>query len=161
MSLSRPFELHQILTPPERRLDAAAMMDVLLIALFISLLGSRFIFAPGVTADLQLPTTAQDLPGVAVDAVLVVLNAKDENMHIFNDSVYRLSALPQALEEYVSDEGEGQNAVLLLKVDAGVPSGTLFQITEFARKAGFAQVQFAFESEQMELNNVIPQDLGQ
>ena len=146
MSLTRPLELEKTLTLPERRIDAVPMIDVLLIALFIMALGSRFIYAPGVGVDLslQLPASAGTfIEAVPTDAALTVkvLTAKQDNLYIFDGSIYSLNTLEQMFKDYKQLE-EG-TATLLVKADKSVAIDTLVKIADLARTARFAKIQLA------------------
>lgn len=148
MSLCRPLELDKALTVPERGLNVGAIFDVLLIALFLSLLGSRFVFAPGLTVDLglDLPQTAQEnLKGLPTDAVLTVkvLTTKRDNMHIFNGTIYTMPHLEQMFREYQKSNPDARQTILLLKMDKSVTIETQVRIFDLARLAGFAYVQLA------------------
>lgn len=150
MSLTRPLELDKALTPPERRLDSAAVIDILLIALFISLLASRFVFAPGLTMglDLELPESSEAaLTHAPSDGTLtVVLSAKRDNAYFFNDSYYTLAGLEAMFADY-PEANEGEDRILLLKVDRSVSAETLVHIFNLAKKAQFTHVHWAAESE--------------
>lgn len=153
MSLTKPLELEHVLSVPERRLDAAAMIDVLLIALLLSMLGSRFIFAPGMTIDLglDLPITSQvELAGVPTEAVLTVkvLTAKRDNMYIFNGSIYTFKGLEQMFREYDGAHHHRSTSILLIKADKTLSMDTFVKLVDMARMAQFSKVQLASEAQQ-------------
>jgi biopolymer transport protein ExbD len=161
MSLTNPLELENVLSVPERRLDAAAVMDVLLITLFLSMLGSRFIFAPGMTMDLalELPVSSQStLAAVPTDAVLTVkvLTAKQDNMYIFNGNIYTKGALEQMFRSYDKTLNEGREAILLVKADNTVTMATFTDLVDLARLAGFSKIQLAAQSQAQTEEDTVP-----
>lgn len=158
MSLSQPLGLHKHLSQPSRGLDIVPLFDVLLIALMLTLLGSRFIFAPGVSVDLpQAATTgsATAEPGASM-AVLTLLK---DNSLIYGGRLLsvenfereahnsELSArTAEAVAEAATPEppvGEQSLRVLLIKSDAGVSLGTVLRVMNAARAAGYDRVQIA------------------
>ncbi len=137
-SMLRPLGLAQVLTPPDRRLDAAPLFDVLLIAAMFFILGSRFIFAPGLSIVLP-ESTLPDLTGVsAVD----VLTVKDRNFIIYRETKYSLATLTQAMGA-TDFERLPENAYLLVRADEGVDMETFIAISQLAREAGYQGVQLA------------------
>ncbi len=148
MSLSRPLELEKTLQPLERRLDPVPLIDVLLLTLLFSFLGSRFIFAPGLSMELnmELPLSADaQLPGILTDDTLTVavLTAKQSNLHLFDGRIFTLYDLEAHFRNNpVAEERQGQ-AVLLVKMHKDVSMQTFVQIAEMARKAGYGRVQVA------------------
>lgn len=158
VSLTKPFELEHVLSIPERRLNAAAVIDVLLISLFLSMLGSRFIFAPGLTIDLalELPVSSQSkLVGVPTDAVLTVkvLTAKGDNLYIFNGSIYTFKGLEQMFKEYNVTLNHKKASILLIKADKSLSMDTFVKLVDLARLAQFSKIQLAAEAQGQTLEN--------
>lgn len=133
----RPLGLHQALTVPDKRLDAVPLFDVLLIAIMFLLLGSRFVFAPGLTVE--LPTLrSQESAGVPTVDVLTV---KGENFIIFQGTKHTLDGLAKILAS--PDSEIPPEAVLLLRADRSVDLETFLAIASLAREAGYSAVQIA------------------
>lgn len=148
MSLSRPLELEKALHPLDRRLDPVPLIDVLLLALMFSLLGSRFIFAPGLSMelDLQLPVSGEaKLPGILTEDTLTVavLTAKQSNMHLFDGKIFTLYELENHFRNNPVPEDRRGQSVLLVKMHKDVSMQTFVQIAEMARRAGYGRVQIA------------------
>ena len=161
MSLTKPLELENVLSVPERRLDVAALIDVLLIAFFLSMLGSRFIFAPGMTVDLalELPVSSQStLAALPTDAVLTVkvLTAKRDNMYIFDGSIYTMEALEQLFQNYDKMLNQGREAILLVKADKTLTMDAFAKLADLARMAHFSKIQLAAETEAQISKNTVP-----
>ena len=53
--ITRPLDLASKLRPEPRSLDALFYVNVGVLALFFTMLGSRFVLAPGLGVDFQLP----------------------------------------------------------------------------------------------------------
>lgn len=156
---SSPLRLRERLREKlEARLEAVPLVNVLLIAVLLVLVGSRFVYAPGLTVDLdaeraaaelssgapktQLPIIRTVLPGVETSAVLTV---KSDKMFIFEGHIY------EDLEEIFSEKNPyapppEARGVLLVKLDRSVSIQGLFNIAELAGKAGFSSLQIAGES---------------
>lgn len=142
-SFVRPLQLERELTPIDRSFDVIPLIDVLLIAFFFSLLGSRFIFAPGVQVD--LPTVAADsIVGLPTVAVLTI---KEDNMLLFQGNIHTIASFEAAMRNYLQDSGTS-NAVLLLKPSRTVSMQTFLSVCEIANSAGFRKVHIAAEANQ-------------
>lgn len=134
----RPLGLQQILTVPERRLDAVPLFDVLLLGFMFLMLGSRFIFAPGLSVELP-QSSYQALGGVpTVD----VLTAKNANFLIFQGTKYNLDGFERFL---ASDlwESPPADSYLLLKADQSLDLQTFVALSQMAKAAGYEGVQLA------------------
>lgn len=142
--ITRPLDLESRLSPPARDLDAMAWMNVGIIVLCFSLLGSRFVLAPGLLigreADgFSLPT-ATDLQYSPTGSVMV--NYLQDDLIIFEDAFIKLPELRKRLEAYAKQHpGE----VLLLLADKRVSAQALADLTAMATSAGFANVQMGAE----------------
>lgn len=151
---SSPFHLRERLREKlEARLEAVPLFNVLLVAVLLILMSSRFIFAPGLPVDLEnknsttgdvlvLPVAKNALSGAETTAVLTV---KSDSMFIFEGHIY------ESLEEIFSPENphallKDRNGTLLVKLDRAVSVQGLFKIAELAGKAGFSSLQIAGES---------------
>jgi biopolymer transport protein ExbD len=136
-----------------------SLATVLLIALLLSLAGSRFIYAPGLTVSLHnnlsaatprhdslnLPRSTGRLAGAMTGATLIVpmLTARSDAMVFFNGRMF--STTDASLRQAMRNAAE-KSPVLLLKMDNSVTMDRYFLLCDYAREAGFAQVQIAGES---------------
>lgn len=137
-SLCRPLGLVHALSQPDRRLDFTPLFDVLLIVVLLSLLGSRFLFPPGVALD--LPRVSGDL--LAGSPTSAVLTVHTDDMLFFKGRHFTRDAL----ERHMLTGGAaamGDDAVLLINVGRGVSVETLLKLAQIAREAGYLQVQIA------------------
>lgn len=159
---SNPFHLRSSLREKlEARLEAVPLFNVLLIAVLLTLLGSRFVFAPGLSvaldengeisggnasagtpARLILPKTSVMLSGAETSSVLTV---KSDSMFILDGRIYENLA-----EAFARGSGgnaaEKNRGTLLVKIDRAVSVQGLFKIAELAGEAGFSALQIAGES---------------
>lgn len=153
--------LRERLQTPSRRLNPVVLLDVFLVALFFSLLGSQLLMPPGVTVELPrvdptqltaIPTDASlslgavDSSAVAEDAyaALAVLSLRSSRLILFNGDVLSIEQLPNRLGGFVGGLPVGRTApVLHLKVAADVPFQVVLDVCAMARSAGFAKVHFA------------------
>ena len=142
--ITRPLELESRLSPPPRDLNFVAWVNVAVIVLFFSLLGSRFVLAPGLligagSEDFDLPKAS----GLQYSrtAKLVVSYRRDDVI-LFEGALVKLPELQQRLAEYAKKHpGE----VLLLVADRHVSLQAVTALSEMAQAVGFAYVQIANE----------------
>ena len=149
-SMKSPFGLADRLRKPDSLPDASAIATVLITALMLTvLIGSRFVFSPGVTVGLSaedpvsltLPVSDMGkLPGVRTEETLVVLALKQDDLAVWNG---RIRSLDQLAEDFrPSSEHRG---ALLLKADGAVSMNTFIRVIGLARRAGYSAVQIAAE----------------
>src|ERR1700722_6434880 len=106
MPLTSPLGLTRHIRRPDLRLEAVPWLNVLLVAWLLSLLGSRFVYSPGLAVDLgpavgslpqqlNLPVVSGSPPlsGLPANAVLTVLTAKGDDLFIFEGRIYDLDSL--------------------------------------------------------------------
>ncbi len=139
---TQPLGLRDRLAPPPRDLDVLFWVNAGLIALFFSLLGSRFVLAPGlpvgVAGGLELPRTGTVSPRAAE----VVVSYRRDNMILFEGGVYELANFRGVLERYARSN---RGAAMIVRVDRQVSMQGFVDLCEIARAAGFAYVQVAAE----------------
>ncbi|MEO0795679.1 MAG: biopolymer transporter ExbD [Verrucomicrobiota bacterium] len=144
MSLVQPLELQRRLRTPPTGADVAALFDILLIAFMLTLLGSRFVFAPGSTValeELTLPQSSQTrLAGVPTADVLTLL--QDDRL-IYQGQFMSADTWASILAKQDSKERRANNAILLLKADARISLQAFLNISDLAREAGYTRVQIA------------------
>ncbi|PWM28214.1 MAG: hypothetical protein DBX55_10065 [Verrucomicrobia bacterium] len=143
------------LNAQESFIDAVALFDVLLIALMLTLSGSRFAAAPGISID--LPELAGEPLGgelALTDADLAVLNAKSDTMLIYNGTIYTPQAFEKRMLADKKGKSEDSRGTLLVKADKSVSSQTLLRICRLAKEGGYSRVHIAArESKSNEENN--------
>ena len=122
-------------------IDCVALFDILLIALMLTLVGSRFVLAPGLSMEnAPLPSISAS-NGAVTDAELSVLSAKSPSMIIYDGKI-------QTLESFLRLMGHRKPPAprpetLLIKTDKRVDSQTLLSICEAAKKGGYSKILIA------------------
>jgi biopolymer transport protein ExbD len=145
--ITRPLELESRLSPPPRDLDFFAWVNVAVITLFFSLLGSRFVLAPGVAIGvgdggvLAPPTVGPS--SVESSRASVVVSVRRDNVVLFEGGVYSLPDLRKQMTDYTKNHS---GAVLLVRADRQVSVQALLDLCDMAKSVGFANVFLAGES---------------
>ena len=132
------FGLLERLKRPEIKLDVIPVLDLLVLALLISLLFTRFVMLPGVRVNLP-ETNLRMQHDVSEVAVLTIGN---EGMLFFDGSVYEHSSVGEAFRRHLEDRGE-QDTVLLVKAEASMELQLFLDLCRMAQSAGFDEVQVA------------------
>lgn len=140
--ITQPLELQSRLSPPPRDLDMLFWVNVGAVVLFFSLLGSRFVLAPGVSvqvgSDFMLP-----LSGSATqEAAPVVVSYRRDNMVLFEGEIFETGNLRPRLEEYAKNH---PGSVMLVRCDKAVSMQGFLKLCDLAKTAGFASVLVAAE----------------
>lgn len=142
--ITQPLELASKLRSAPRDLDVFFWANGALIVLFFSLLGSRFVLAPGMPlkvgegANLELPhigTTAQG-------AASVVVSYRRDEMLLFEGGIHDIRDIRAKFAEYAKAH---PGAVLLVRVDKQVSMQGFLALCDLAREVGFANVLVAAE----------------
>lgn len=133
-SITQPFGFRQYLQPLKRPDYAFPFILAGLIALGLYLRSGDFLLAPGLAVDLPRLSQSQAM-SLPVHKVLTVI---DPQMLLFEGKIYSLKEL-----EILWAKGPILEGRLLLKCDQAAPLGTVLQICELAKAAGFEGVQIA------------------
>ena len=139
--ITRPLELESRMSPPPRDLDFVAWVNVGMIVLFFSLLGSRFVLAPGLLVGLGEPG-AVELPNIGTasqgyDKASVVVSIRSDRVILFDGGMYSLSELRKHMAGYIKSH---PGAVMLVKADRQVSVQAFADLSEMARSVGFEHV---------------------
>lgn len=125
-------------------LSAPALFDALLLALMLSLASSKFVLAPGMSADLgddfALPSISAPEYANASES-LSVLTAKGNSMIIFDGSIFT----PDTFAANMKKSRRG--GVLLIKADKNISVQELIKIAQAAKAGGFERVHIAANPE--------------
>ena len=135
--ITRPLDLASKLRSEPRSLDALFYVNVGVLALFFSVLGSRFVLAPGLGVDFHLPVTT-NVSRVITTSTISVKNSGQ----IFADG---LLSMPQLREWLKAEAKKAKDPSLLMRMSAGVPVSVQNDIVSAARDAGFKAVIVAAE----------------
>ncbi|WYJ08302.1 hypothetical protein P3B99_004085 [Opitutia bacterium KCR 482] len=125
-------------------LCSAALADALLIALMFTVLGSKFILAPGFAVDFggdSLPA-AKSPDAAVVDGDLDVLNANGNSMVIFDGAIFNAETFARKMATEKKRRG-----TLLVKADKNLDAQTLLNICESARAGGYTKIHIAARPE--------------
>ena len=126
------------LKKPEAKVDMVPGLDLLVIALLVSLLFTRFVMFPGIHVD--LPTTEfrvqHPVAGVSV------LTMENRGMLFFEGNVYEMNTIERAFRKQVENGGLN-DPVLLVKPQADMSLEMFLSLCHMAQEAGFIRVQIA------------------
>lgn len=131
--ITRPLDLASKLRPEPRNFDFLFLVNGALIVLFFSLFGSRFVLAPGLGVDFQLP----QVPGNVIGAARTThyISVKRGGMLFVADRGQ--ISLPQLREWLKEQAGTTKHPVLQINTDAGVEMSVLAGIYTAAHEANF------------------------
>ena len=130
--ITRPLELASKLRPEPRNFDFVFLVNAGLIALFFSTVGSRFVLAPGLGVDFQMPAVAGARAGAA--ATTHHITVTPSGLIFLPDGPADLGRL----RDWLKDEAKKtRQPTLLVRASAGVSAGAIANITSAAREAGF------------------------
>lgn len=135
--ITRPLDLASRLRPEPRRFDTLFYVNVGALVLFFFVFGSRFVLAPGLGVDFQVPT----MPSVSGAFTTSTISVKNSGQ-IFADG---LLSLPQLREWLKAEAKRNKHPSLLVRMSAGVPVSLQTDIVSAAREAGFNSVMLAAE----------------
>lgn len=131
--ITRPLDLESRLSPPPRDFSAVAWVNVGLVVLFFSLLGSRFVLAPGMLVELP------KMDGSLMTAVetSALLNYRRESMIVFGTGIYTLTDIQIPLTAYAKAH---PGSTLQVIADKQVSSEALLRLGDIAAAAGFKNI---------------------
>jgi biopolymer transport protein ExbD len=129
--ITRPLDLAARLRPEPRCFDALFYVNVGALVLFFLVFGSRFVLAPGLGVDFQLPV----MPGALVGAVTTTSTISVKNSgQILADGLLSMAQLREWLKV---EARQHKHPSLLVRMSAGVPVSVQNEIVSAAREAGF------------------------
>jgi biopolymer transport protein ExbD len=135
--ITRPLDLASRLRPPPRSFDWLFFVNAGLIVLFFSLFGSRFVLAPGVAIDFQLPEVAGARAAARPTTHYVRVTSTGQ---IFaGDGLRDLAQLRIWLEQQAKTNA---HPTLLIQASSSVRMSIINAIVSAATAAGFS-VQYA------------------
>ncbi|MGC6455701.1 MAG: ExbD/TolR family protein [Coraliomargaritaceae bacterium] len=134
-----PFGLLGRLKRANAGLDWVPALDMVVIALLISLIFTRYVVVPGV--EVALPAT--DLRMRSSEESVAVLTLQNRGMLFFNGSIYNQDSLEQAFADYNGAENQARRSVLLVKAEADIGLEAFLEICRLAESSGFLRVQLS------------------
>lgn len=138
--IARPLDLASKLRRPPEGTGALHYVNVGLVALFFFVFGSRFVLAPGLGVDFQLPKLSGAQAGASrTSSVISVLRS---GQVFTEDGLVDLNQLREWLRQRAQRE---KDPALLIRASSGVTLSELVDIQNAARDAGFRRVLLGAE----------------
>lgn len=139
--LHSPLGLRNHIKAPCLKLEWIPFLNILCIAFFLSLLSSKYIFAPGLTIDLPR-ATEKSLSGKGTSAILSV---NEINLIFFEGNIYDLGNIEIALKTFINNNIDNTTPapILLIKASKKTEMNTIFDLCKIARNVGFSNIQLA------------------
>ncbi len=137
--ITRPLDLASRLRPEPRSFDSLFYVNAGLIVFFFSLLGSRFVLAPGLGVDFKMPEMPGAIAGGATTGRVISVLPSGQ---IFADGLLNM---PQLKAWLAAEAKTMKQPSLLVRASADVPFSQLADISSAARQAGFVRVVMAAE----------------
>ena len=122
-SFTRPMGLVSRLQRTDTRLDFVPVLDIVVIAMLVSLLFTRFVILPGVRVDLPVTEMRMQHSQQAV-AVLTIGN---NGMLFFDGDLYEAESIEKGFGQYV-DASAGADLVLLIKAESSLDLQDFFEL---------------------------------
>jgi biopolymer transport protein ExbD len=135
----REFQSQRTLVKPDTSLEFGAVISVLLFIFCLSLLGSRFVFSPGM--EMGLP----QLSNIDLRATSGVLNLCPNGIIMFDNHILKIEDLLAVIEQFLSHKKNPSGITLLVCIDQWVPFGFVVQVTDILKSAGCSRIQIACE----------------
>lgn len=138
--ITRPLDLSSHLRPAPRSFEFLFYVNAGLLALFFSLFGSRFVLAPGLGLDFQIPQTA----GAAAGATTTThqITVQNSGQIFADDGLVSVEQLGRWLQRQKTTTPKPS---LLVLASGGVSNEKLAEIVSVAQRAGFGVVWGALE----------------
>lgn len=147
--ITRPLDLASKLRPEPRSFDFLFYVNAMLIVLFFSVAESRFVLAPGLGVDFEMPKLSGASAGaMPTDRFISVLPSGQ----IFADGLLNMNQLRDWLKV---EAKKLRQPSLLVRASAGVPLSQLTEIMSAAREAGFKRVVWGAEEPAAEKSTMI------
>jgi biopolymer transport protein ExbD len=128
--IARPLDLASRLRPPPQGMGALHYINVGLLGLFFLVFGSRFVLAPGLGVDFQLPQQ----PGAGAARATHVISVLRSGQIFTQDGLVDMGQLREWLKSQAAHE---PHPALLIRASSEVTLSELVAIEEAARDAGF------------------------
>lgn len=114
-------------------IDAAPMVNVILLLLIFFLLTSSFVFQPGIKIDLP---KGPSMGGVNTRYIIAIAD-QNPPLIFFNDQVVTMESLDKQLRAIARSEN---NAAVILRADKNVRHETVVQVMNLAMNDGLSVV---------------------
>lgn len=144
-SLAEPFAFRERIRKPDSRVDFIPVLDMIVIAMLLSLLFTRFVAMPGVRVD--LPMTEMRIQHA--QQAVAVLTIGNSGMLFFDGAVFEPATIQQGFSSYINHVGS-VSPVLLVKAEFEMEMQDFLSLCEMAKEAGFVQIQLAGKQKEAE-----------
>ncbi len=138
--IARPLDLASRLRPPPHGMGSLHYLNVILLVVFFSLLGSRFVLSPGLGVDFELPTLDGARAGAAQTPFYI--NVLRSGQIFTDDGLVDMGQLHDWLKARAAREAR---PTLLVRASSEVSLSELVEIQGVARSAGFGRVLIGAE----------------
>jgi hypothetical protein len=141
--ITRPLDLASRLRPAPRGLDSLFYVNVGALAVFFWVFGSRFVLAPGLAVDFELPVAGAVATAHLETDVVIAVPAPD--MAVVEGAVMDFQGLGEWLRARAGDERSARapKKRLLVQATGSLPARDLAELYALAAAAGFGGVVIA------------------
>ena len=129
-------------------MDMLFYVNVVLLGLFFTFFGSRFVMSPAIELlrpDFELPRSSEGGAGQAAPT-MAVISVLGPNMVFTAEGRMSFNELAAWLPSQVA-RGAEQESRLLVRADVSVPASDLLRLSDIATEAGFTGVHLALQRE--------------
>ncbi|MDE5899044.1 MAG: biopolymer transporter ExbD [Treponemataceae bacterium] len=116
-------------------IDMTPMIDIVFQLVLFFLVSTTFSFQPGIQLELPESSTAE-----SVQAAGLVVSVAADGAAWLNGAAVPAERLAAALAEFSADGVKKEELPVLLELDAQVPAGTLVEILDAVRAAGYHEI---------------------
>lgn len=152
VSFVEPFAFRDRMRQAETRISLIPVLDMIVIAMLVSLLFTRFVTLPGVRVD--LPTTEMRMQHSA--HAVAVLTIGNNGMLFFDGAVVNAASIERGFKAFL-DSSDREINVLLIKANFAMEMQDFLQLCELAKAAGFHQIQLAGKKK-APVQSLLPQE---
>ena len=146
--ITRPLDLASKMRPEPRSYDALFWVNVTVLVLFFSLLGSRFVLSPGLRVDFTLPEMRGADAGAA--RTTHVISVARPGLIFTDDGALNMDQLLGWLDQRSKTTHDPS---LLVRANATIPVSDLTDIISAARNAGFRIQVAALEPKETQMSS--------
>ncbi|MDR1434858.1 MAG: biopolymer transporter ExbD [Puniceicoccales bacterium] len=134
------FQSYRTLEKPDTKLDNSSIIAVLLFIFGLSLLGSRFVFSPGIA--IKIPK----VKNIDLQVTSGILNIGINGLIMFNNRILQLKELGEEVANFLSHKKSPEGTTLLVCIDKSVPFGIVIEVSDALKSAGCKNIQIACDS---------------
>lgn len=133
------FQKHIHLKPPSVLFPSLYILSTWMFIFGLSLLGSKFIFSPGI--DITLPV----VPELSLQYTSSVLTIGKNDLLIFNDQILTYDELYDEFKSFISNHPKRYYYAMLVRIDSEISIQKFLDIAQIAKDAGFSKIHIAAE----------------